>query len=1040
MAKRVASPVFVGRQDELDRLTAALDEAAGGRFRVVLVGGEAGIGKSRLVTEFSARASATGARVLDGACVPLGESSVPYGPIVEALRRFIRSAERGERDGVLGPAMGELGRLLPELAETPDPGLRSAPAWARGRFFEALIGVLERLAARAPLLLAVEDLHWADRATLDLLAFLVRNLRDERLLLLGSYRTDDVHRPQPVAAFLAELERLERAERVELVPFDRAEVGRQVAAILGREPDPTIVATIHARTGGNPFFVEELLALGDPTISLPASLREVLLARVEALAEPTRALLQAASVAGSHVDAPTLARARGVPPDALTPMFRDAVAHGILVPLGGTAERFAFHHELLREAIYDDLLPGERARLHARIAEALEASSNGRDPALAAGLAHHWMMAGELPRALAASVQAGLAATQSFAPADAQAQFEHAIELWPWVPDAAGLTSLDRPGLMRLAGEAAGAAGAYDRAAAQLRAAVRTVDAEAEPIRAGLLYDQLGYLALLAGGDAESLAAHREAVRLVPAEPPTAARARVLAGYARRLMLDRLAGEGAEMAARAIEIARAVEARDIEADALATLGPAQAQPGDADVAAATLQRARDLALSTGDVPATARAWNNLASILEGEDCVREALAAAAWEDAHGLERSTAPLTRFIAAFALYQLGRWEEAREVVAQAERGRPEGGAAVLLEIGHAQLEIGRGEFERAAHRLDRIDPSAGRGVRLDAELLAAHALASLRLASGELAGARAAADAVLTRWGDLTLRDRSFHCTILATALGIEADLASLSRRRRGSSGLAAALQSGRATLARAETLARELAGHHATRWRRHRAVLALCQAESARLEQAASERLWCDAAAACLAAGQLSLRPYALLREAEAILADGGRRQEAPPILQEAHRAASEMGAAPLVAQIGSLARRARIDVGRTAEADRPGEVGLGGEPGGTSDLGLAAAEPGGARNPVFFSLTPREREVLGLLAAGRTNRQIAQSLFIAPRTAGVHVSNVLGKLGVTSRTEAATLAVRLGCVEGAAGRVDPGEQQRWVRVAKNREER
>ncbi len=1037
MAKRVASPVFVGRQDELDRLTAALDEAAGGRFRVLVVGGEAGIGKSRLVAEFCGRASAAGARVLDGACVPLGGSSIPYGPIVEALRRFIRSAEQAERDSVLGPAIGELARLLPDLAEPPRVELRSTPAWARGRFFEALIGVLGRLAARAPLLLVVEDLQWADRATLDLLAFLVRNLRDERLMLLATYRSDDVHRPQPVATFLSELERVERAERLELVPFNLAELRQLVGLILGREPDSCLVARIHARTGGNPFFAEELLALGDPTTSLPASLREVLLARVEALAKPTRALLQAASVAGTRVDLPILARVQGVEPDALSPLLREAVSHGILVPLDGTAERFAFHHELLREAIHDDLLPGERSRLHARIAEALEAFSAGQDPSLAAELAHHWMMAGELARALAASVQAGLAASQSFALADAQAQFERAIELCARVPDAAGLTSLDRPGLLRLAGESAAGAGAFDRGAAHLREAVRMVDTEADPIRAGLLYDQLGYLALLAGDAEGSSAAHREAVRLVPAEPSTAARARVLEGYARRLMLDHLADESAEAALQAIAIARTVGAPDIEADALATLGPAQALLGEPDDAEATLHGALDLALATGDVVATARAWNNLASILEGEECVREALAAAAWEDAHGLDRSTAALTRYIAAFALGQLGRWEEAADVVAQAERGRPEGGAALLLEIAHAQLETGRGEFERAAHRLDRIDPSAGPSVRPDAELLAAHALATLRLARGELAGARAAADAVLVQWDDLTLRDRSSHCAILATALRIEADLAGLAGRRRGSSRLAEARQRGRATLARAEALSRELAGHHATLWRRPGAVLALCQAESARLEQAASERLWCDAAAACWATGQLSLRPYALLRQAEAMLADRRRRSEAPPILQEAYRAAFEMGAAPLVSQITSLARRARIDVGRAAEADRPGEVGLGGEPGGISALWLAAAEPGGARAPVFFCLTPREREVLGLLAAGRTNRQIAQSLFIAPRTAGVHVSNILGKLEVTSRTEATALAVRLGYVEGAAGRVDPGEQQRSVRVAKRR---
>ncbi len=997
MARRVSSPVFVGRRIELDRLTAALREAAGGKPGVMVVGGEAGVGKTRLAVEFSTRAGAAGIRILAGACVPVGETSLPYGPVAEAIRRFAHSADPGELRAVLGPARGELARLLPDLGDSGEADLTAPPAWARGRFFEALLGLIRRLSASAPLLLVVEDLHWADRATLDLLGFLERNLRDERLMLLATYRSDELQRGHPLAPFLAELERMRQVERVELAPLDEVELGRLIGGILGREPDPSLVATIHHRTNGNPYYAEELLALGDPTGPLPPTLRDVVLARVEGLAEPTRALLQVASVAGPRIDSLLLARVEGVEPQALTDALREAVTHHILAPPEGEEEAFAFRHTLLREAVYEDLLPGERRRLHARVAQALEDSSSRADPTFLAELAHHWAMAREPRRALAASVQAGLAARQAYAFADAQAAFERAIGLWDQVPEAGALSSLDRPGLLRLAGEAAGAAGALERAASHLREATRLVDPAIDPVRAGLLFDRLGAMALQAGDGDGSLAAHREAVRLVPADPPTPARARVLEGLARRLMLDQEGDASVSLALQAIEIARAAGAPDIEADALATLGPAQASLGEPDDGVTTLRGARDLARRNGDVPAAARAWHNLASLLEGEECLQEALASAEWSDLHGLGGSVGALTRCVGAFALYELGRWAEAIDLLEHVERVQPEGGARFLMRLRQAHIDIGRGDLEEAAGRLALPAHSFARGPAIDVALLAANAEMELLCARDELAGARAAADRALLGWSDVPLRDQAYHCGLLATALRVEADLAARAHSRRNDQRSMEAQRRGEQILEHARSLTRTLAEHRATVWRRHHAVLTLCEAEWARLGGTPSESLWCQAAQTCRDAGLLALRPYALLRQAEAILANARKHAAAAPILREARETARAMGAAPLVGQIEELARRGRIELEPAVGRD-----------------GLRAPTDAADR----FRLTPREREVLALLMAGRTNRQIAEHLFIEPRTVGVHVSNILGKLGASGRGEAAALAHRLALVDPA----------------------
>jgi hypothetical protein len=329
----------------------------------------------------------------------------------------------------------ELARLVPDLGSTGD-GVSEGAGGAmnagsiQGRLFELVLAVLQRLADRGPIVLIVEDLHWSDRSTRDLLAFLVRNVRDMGVALVLTYRSDELHRRHPLLPFLAEIERSGRVERLDLGRFDRRELAAQLSAIAGPDLDPVLVDSIHARSSGNPFFAEELLvsARDMGTSELPPTLREVLLAHVAGLTEPAQELLRVASAAGQRVDPVLLAALTGIDPAALYETLREAVGHHILVPevLGGE-ERYAFRHALLQEAVYSDLLPGERTRLHAAYARALDEARLAGDGSRLSELAYHWYAAHDLPRAFEAARTAAAADESRYAFAEALAHYERAL-------------------------------------------------------------------------------------------------------------------------------------------------------------------------------------------------------------------------------------------------------------------------------------------------------------------------------------------------------------------------------------------------------------------------------------------------------------------------------------------------------------------------------------------------------------------------------------------------------------------------------------
>src|SRR3954453_3880025 len=356
MRRDLVSPLFVGRETELATMTTALESAVAGTPTVVLLGGEAGVGKTRLVEEATERAPAAGARGLAGSCIELGGEGLPFGPLAHAFRTLMRDTPPDELDGLLGPARSEFARVLPDL--DPDAALSTAPLTEGGtaRLLELALGVIERLAEDRPLMFVIEDLHWADRSTLDLVALLVRALRAGSVLVVVSFRTDELHRSHPLRPLVTGWERVRTVHRIELQRFGRDDVERQLAAILGTAPGAGLVDLVHERSEGNAFLVEEILGAvqsGADPAQLPLSLRDVLLARVERLSPTAQRLLRIAAAAGPSVSDRLLAAVAGLADHELDDALREGLEHHVLVP-DGTG--YVFRHALTRDAVYGDTL------------------------------------------------------------------------------------------------------------------------------------------------------------------------------------------------------------------------------------------------------------------------------------------------------------------------------------------------------------------------------------------------------------------------------------------------------------------------------------------------------------------------------------------------------------------------------------------------------------------------------------------------------------------------------------------------------------
>ncbi|HVG64633.1 MAG TPA: AAA family ATPase [Actinomycetota bacterium] len=978
MAGEFQSSTFTGRAVELRRLDALLERAGQGSPQVVLVAGDAGVGKTRLLLALADRARQRGTRVLMGASVELGDIGFAYLPVVDALRELADDPEEARL--LTGAAMTApaLGRLLPGI----EPAGPAGDSLDQLQVLDAVRAVLVGLAERSPVALVLEDLHWVDRATRDLIAFLARTLRAGRVTLVVSYRSDELHRRHPLRPLLAELVRLPAVERLELAPFTRAELAEHLEAIAGAPLAAEQVEGIHARSEGNPFYAEQLLAAGagDAHVELPPTLVEVLLARVQGLSEPAQQVLRVAAVAGRRVHHRLLAAVAGQPEAELEQGLHEAVGAGVLatdVATGG----YAFRHALLQEAVYGDLLPGERVRLHAAYARLLAADPDGA----AAELAHHCLASHDLVGALAASVRAAEEAEAVLAPADALRHLSAALRVWERVPEPVAVSGIDRIELTLRAAAAASAAGEHQRAASLAQDAARAAE---DPAQAARAHERRGVYLFDAGRIEEALDARAQAVELVPAEPPTRLRARVTAAMAQALVNARRRDEARRWCDEALAAARGAGSADEEADVLITLGMIE-QYHDPAKARTLFAAARAQAAGAGNLEIELRAVYDDAEV--GKQLGDLASAGSGFDDGAELaRRSGLGWSRFGIYMRREQLavryltGDWDECERLLAAV----PE----LVTTLAAAQVAVqGLGVLVARARptapaRLRQLAGLAGADPFLDRDVAVWEA--ELAGWQGDLERARSAIRRGLAAADAVEIFDQALEGAWVAmNGLSVEADRAEQARAARDTATLADATAAGWALLERVRADAEQAPRAGLAHDVHVRGRLAKAEAEWTRLQGRSDPARW-QTAVEAFSYGNVYAVARCQWRLAEA-LAGGGDRERATAAARAAHATATRLGSAPLREALEALARRGRLDLGVVLPAQR-----------------------------TLAGLTPRELEVLRLLVEGRSNRQIAEQLFISAKTASVHVTNLLSKLGVHSRLEAAAMARRLGLEQPA----------------------
>lgn len=975
VVRRVSSPVLVGREQELRLLDEVLAERDTVRPVTVVLGGEAGMGKSRLVAELITRAAARGERVLTGSCVDLGDDALPFAPFVELLSDLARTEGSSALSRLAGATAPELARLLPSLGGSPE----TTTSASSSRLYAALHAVLDGLAARSNLLVVIEDVHWSDRASRELVAVLARQLRG-RVAMLLTLRTDEVPANPPVERFVVDLERI-GALRVDLTPLTRDEQAHQLSGILGVPPTAALVDEVHDRSEGNPFFAEELVALGSSG-DLPSSVRQLLAARLEALPAATQQALRAAAAVGRQLPAELLDRVADVREARLDDTLRPAVAAHVLLADGRS---YAFRHALLHETVLATLLPGETTRLHRRIAQTLTDSPEmgGTHPAPKSRIAYHWHAAGDSRRALTASLEAATEASRSLAFAQALAHYDRVLQLLDDVADGDELLPGQRYVLLRDAAEAAHLAGHPQRAADLVGAALDRVDPQ-ERHHVAYLHERMGrYLWMAADGEG-ALRSYRRAVELVPREPVNRWRAAIVSGWSQALMLAGRFEESRRQAELAISLARQVpDGRPTEGHARNNLGVCLVHLGAVDGGVDQLRLARQIAEEEFDDPDDiARAVVNLSSVLTDVGRYEEALAVAVEGigivDRLGLQRRNGVWCRCDAAEVLLILGRCEEATDLTDAALALAPEGIAELRVISVRGELTLRLGHLHQARQLLEHAR-------ELARHVVDGHVLGPLYRSLVETMRAQAeplaALDVAQEGMARIVAGDVTYVVPLVASAVGAAADAVTAVASQRGANQPGATTLSAAAgeLLARAEDAAARAPILHAPA----RAALALAQTETRRAEGRSNGSEWEEVAAQWEGLGDRYLAAQSWLRAAEAYLDSGASRDRAVAAARRGRCAADEVAATAVLDAIDRLAKRARLS--RAVQKQRPGP----------------------------YALSRRERDVLELLVTGRTDRQIGQELFISHRTVERHVSNILAKLDAANRVEVTNVARESG---------------------------
>jgi DNA-binding NarL/FixJ family response regulator len=936
---------LIGREGELGRLAELAEAASAGHGAVVLLAGEAGAGKTVLARTALA---GTGFRTLEAAAPET--PGPPYRPITAMLRAYRRQW------GTLLQFQPELhdylACVLPELAPAPRPNEPDAVC-------EAVAAAFREMAEPGPLAVLLDDLHWADEATLDVLRLLAEVAERSRILLLGAYRSDAITRAHPIRRLRTDLRRSGLLQELVVEPLRPGDTGLLLERILAAPAAPDVVAAVHARTEGLPFFVEELAAAlrdagSNGQLPLPESVRDAILVRVNALPDEARRALGVAAVVGQEFDLDLVARLQGSY-DGLDRLADCGLA--LEVGQGG----WAFRHALVREAIYADLSWSRRRALHRALAERLEEAW-----AAPGTIASHWLAAGERERGREALLAAADAAGAACAHRDAATALSRALDLWPPGADALGrLQALERLGdAAELFGDAVVAARAWAEAAEGLEAGGQT----------GRLAEVLRRLANaleLQGAWERALTAHQAAARAFAAsgEPgeaaaerlAAAARLRSAASFLAALRLLDVAAPEAELAGRT----------DLTARIGALEGNVRCRLGDADKGLPQVRAALDQALSNGHVGAATEAYQRLADSLEHAGDYRGARAT--YVEATSFCRAndasaTANVCLACLTWVLRQIGEWDQAVDIcreVLSSPISTLHAQAAASGVLG--SIELLRGRPSRARPHLHSASALARQIDLLPMELDSAAALARLEVLSGRPEAALERCETIMQRW-ERTDCERHYSVPIFRWMATFGAEQGAAELVHRCTSALARM-----ASRSSVEALG----------------ALAHALGEAAMLEgDAAAAAAQFKQALAVATELDLPLERAEIERRAATALAGAGRRAEALELLISAHRTARHLGARPLAAsvaeQVTALGERVERRLGRIAAA-RASHAGL----------------------------SRRELEIARLVASGQTSREIASNLSLSPRTVEMHVHNVLVKLDCRSRVDIARRVGELG---------------------------
>lgn len=978
---------FVGRDPELDLLRDSLARTtAGAGAGIDLVAGEVGIGKTTLVERLAA---ATDATVLSGSCVPVGGESMPFAPVIAALRGLVRGRDASQAAARRWPMVFD--HLVPgahPAGEQPAAHDTAMSPSGQLRLFEAVLAMLGDLGDERPVLWVVEDLQWADRSTLDLISFLGRNLSRERVRIVATIRDDGLPRVDGLRTWLAEFARLPDVTRMTLGRLDHDDTRDQIALLSGAtHVSRGLVDAIFERSAGNPLYTEQLLPCEvSPGLPLPANLRDLIRARFASLPAPTHSLLGVAAVVGGEFELAVLSAVARTPAEQTESNLRAAVDRQLIHPVHGAT--YGFTHPLFREVLEADLLPGERQRLHARTGEALreQAAHDERDSFGVAGrIAYHWDMADVPDLALAAAIRAGLAAEDVYAFAEADEHFSRAVDIGARIGPAPD-QPIDRIDVLVHASQAAHLTGDGPRA---VRLAEDAATLTEDPARRSAILERKGAYCFNAGLVDVADAAYHEALELL-ADEPSPARARVYAGLG-LLAMAWTRMESAEDACReAIRIARLVGARAEEGRALNALGAVVAHRGDFATGVEYSRAAIGIAKEVGDPDDLGMAYVDCAHVLGLAGRYAEAVEVCAEGFAEmrrvGLVRQDGSFILANAAASLIKSGQLERAGALLDEALALQSQGLRAFPVLEQAARLCMVRGDLEAARARTGQARALLDEYGAPDAwwrELYETET--ELLLWEGDPAAAyETSIDGLgLAERGD----ERRFAGSLIMLAARALAD----QRRRASSHGserrrIGRLVDDLRARVTRLDPDPLDVTVRHTYD---AQATATTIAAELGRAAGGVDPSPWSRAATAWERIGQPVPAAYCVWREAEAAVVGKERTSRQLDTVRRAHDSAARLGAGCLLAETEDLARVARIDLVSGAEQPAPADS--------WADTGL----------------TPRELEILAGLVAGRTNREIADSLFISVKTASVHVSNVLRKLGVAGREEAARVAQTRG---------------------------